>query len=311
MASTERSLGWATGVAGTDGASAYDTARMIAMERNTLGTGVLLTGSYLAMSLTSASSILSIADGAAIVNGYFYESNGAVTIAAAGLAVGTYYIIVVANTTGGSLTVSANGAGTTTITTATTRAALATLAQYNSIITSVTSAGVLLLGTVYRNSSNFDALAPNISSIAKSRTIPNTQMAQMVVGSISFSVSNSTYQTLTGVSGATANSTDGTMVASSGSSITVPAGTYIVTGKVLWDSNTTGTRALTIIGDDAIWFGVAYGANSASAIVAIGGWQEFTTTIYTSTSTSINLQAWQNSGATRTITAAYFRAIKQ
>ena len=99
MASTERSLGWATGVAGTDGAVAYDTTRMIAMERNTLGTGRLLTGSFLTMTLTVGNTILSIADGAAIINGYFYESNGAVTIAAAGLANATYTIAVIANTT--------------------------------------------------------------------------------------------------------------------------------------------------------------------------------------------------------------------
>ena len=90
MASTERSLGWATGVASTDGSSAYDTTRMISMEKNTLGNGILLTGSYLVMSTTS--SVLTFADGAAVINGYFYESNGSVTISSSGLGTTTFYI---------------------------------------------------------------------------------------------------------------------------------------------------------------------------------------------------------------------------
>ena len=58
MATTERSLGWATGVASTDGATTYDSARMSAFERAGLGTGVLLTGSYLAMSGATTTTVL-------------------------------------------------------------------------------------------------------------------------------------------------------------------------------------------------------------------------------------------------------------
>ena len=102
MATTERSLGWATGVASTDGATTYDSSRMSAFERAGLGTGVLLTGSYLAMS-GSGTTTLTIADGTAIVGGYFYESNGNVTISTSTLGSGTFSVVIIANTAAGKM----------------------------------------------------------------------------------------------------------------------------------------------------------------------------------------------------------------
>ena len=115
MASTERSLGWTTGVAGTDGASAYDQTRWIKMQSLLNGTNGILNYNQLMTASGISTGTLTIADGAAMVNGFFYETNGSVTFPISGITNGTYNILLVANTSGSAQTVTLSGAGTTTI----------------------------------------------------------------------------------------------------------------------------------------------------------------------------------------------------
>ena len=311
MASTERSLGWATGVAGTDGAVAYDTTRMTAMERNTLGTGRLLTGSFLTMTLTVGNTILSIADGAAIINGYFYESNGAVTIAAAGLANATYTIAVIANTTAGSLTVAANGAGTLTILTSTTRAALVTSAQLATITAAVTSVNILTLGTVVVAGAAFNTLFQAGYNTAISRFASNNQMAQMYLTDGSVSVANSTdvllFPPYTAFTNASDLSIECDVIA--GVITCRNAGNYIIQVRAQWDANTTGARVIRLYNaDDNIGWVRPTIANMATALVS--GSQDGTYLTSITAPASISIGAWQNSGTTRTISDIWFRIVR-
>ena len=244
MATTERSLGWATGVASTDGASTYDSARMSAFERAGLGTGVLLTGSYLAMS-GSGTTTLTIADGAAIVGGYFYESNGSVTISTSTLGSGTFSVVIIANTAAGSQTVTANGAATTTVTTATTRIALVTAGQLSTITTSITATNIVTLGTVTTSAGTISSIAPYYP-YAVQRQLLGSIYAAMGGGSATLTAANTDYQ----IGGYTSSvvPADGTIsLDTSGGTITfLASGYYIISVQIQFNALTTGVRKLAI-----------------------------------------------------------------
>jgi len=158
MASTERSLGWATSGTGDGPAGGYDSTRWRANAQKSDGTGITLFGSYMAMSGTTTST-LTIADGAIIINGYTYETNGSVTISTSGLT-GTYSVIVVANSTAGTVAVTQTGAGGTTIAASTVRAAIATAAQVTTITTAVGAANVITLGTIVTAAGVISSITP-------------------------------------------------------------------------------------------------------------------------------------------------------
>lgn len=308
MASTERSLGWATGVAGTDGASAYDTTRMTSMERNTLGSGILLTGSYLAMSNTATT--LTIADGAALVGGYYYESNGAVTITAAGLAAANYNIAIIANTSGAALTVSANGAGTTTIAPATTRIALVTSAQSTTITAAIGSINYQFLGVITVAASSFSNLQIARYMSAKVKGVPNTQLAYLGRIATSLSIPNNTVTPIVNYDVGT-DSADGNMFVNTVTGlIDIPNGAFMVYAHVQWDTNATGTRQIILNGDPTIT--AQYIANNAATQTAVSSGNQEGTVIAGDFSGAMSLQltAWQNSGAARTISNIWFRIVR-
>lgn len=244
MASTERSLGWATGVAATDGATTYDSTRMSAMERAGLGVGILLNGSYLSMSGTGLTT-LTIADGNAIVGGYFYESNGSVTMATATLGSITYTVVVIANTTGGSLTVAANGAGTTLVTTATTRAALVTAAQLATITAAVTATNLLVLGTVATTAGTITTITPYFP-FATARQLSDLNYATMTGGTVTLTAANTDY-TVASYTVATP-SYDGTIAVNGITGIVtlLASGYYLFSVQVQFSTGTTGVRKLSI-----------------------------------------------------------------
>lgn len=244
MATTERSIGWATGVASTDGSSTYNSDRMSAFERAGLGTGVLLTGSYLAMS-GLATTTLTIADGAAIVGGYFYESNGSVTIATSTLGSATYSIIIIANTAVGNQTVTANGAATTTVVPATTRIALVTAGQLTTITTSITATNFVTLGTVTTSAGTISTITPYYPyTTTRQLNVPN--YAIMAGGVATLLVANTDYQIGTFTSSTT--SVDGTIQvdAPSGTVTFYATGYYLVSVQVQFNAGTTGVRKLAI-----------------------------------------------------------------
>ena len=240
MATTERSLGWATGVASTDGATTYDSARMSAFERAGLGTGVLLTGSYLTMS-GATTTTLTIADGSAIVGGYFYESNGSVTISTSTLGSGTFSVVIIANTAAGSQTVTANGAATTTVLTATTRIALVTAGQLSTITTSITATNIVTLGTIVTSSGTITTITPYYP-YATSRQQRSPQYVY-ATGGTATSMSASTYTALTNYASGV-SSLDGTMTfnTTNGQITLYQSGLYHFDFSLTYDSNATGNR---------------------------------------------------------------------
>ena len=245
MATTERSLGWATGVAATDGATTYDSARMSAFERAGLGTGVLLTGSYLAMS-GATTTTLTIADGSAIVGGYFYESNGSVTISTSTLGSGTFSVVIIANTAAGSQTVTANGAATTTVTTATTRIAVVTAGQLSTITTSITATNIVTLGTITLSAGTISVITPYYP-YANGRQ-QRTQQFCTGNGGTASGMTASTFTTLSNYA-AGVSSADGSMTfnTTNGQITIYQSGVYQFYFTITFDSNTTGNRMASIL----------------------------------------------------------------
>jgi hypothetical protein len=297
MATTERSLGWATGVASTDGATTYDSARMSAFERAGLGTGVLLTGSYLAMS-GATTTTLTIADGTAIVGGYFYESNGSVTISTSTLGSGTFSVVIIANTAAGSQTVTANGAATTTVTTATTRIALVTAGQLSTITTSITATNIVTLGTIVTSSGTITTITPYYP-YATSRQQRSTQYVY-ATGGTATSMTASTYTALTNYASGV-SSTDGTMTFNTinGQITLYQSGLYHFDFSLTYDSNATGTR-------QALLQNLSFGfpALSAALFATQSTFRGTVTVPITVTLGSYNsyfLQAW-SSVASRSVT---------
>jgi len=93
----EQSIGMATGTGASFGdgnvGSGYASSRLTAMETKTLSDGVLQVGSEMAMSGTG-SATLAIADGAAVVGGYFYENTTSSSINISTLANATYNVVM-------------------------------------------------------------------------------------------------------------------------------------------------------------------------------------------------------------------------
>jgi len=263
MASTERSLGWATGVASTDGATTYNSDRMSAFERAGLGTGVLLTGSYLAMSGTGTTT-LTIADGAAIVGGYFYESNGSVTIATSTLGSVTYNVVIIANTAAGNQTVTANGAGTTTVVPAVTRIALVTAAQLTTITASITTTNFVTLGTITTSAGTISAITPYYP-YTSARQQKNTQYCTANGGTVSMPLASTVYD-IVGYS-SSANSSDGSMTVTTGTgafSLGI-SGVYQIDFEITFDTNTTGNRLASVSGLSGINFNLVSAALYATS----------------------------------------------
>ncbi len=309
MASTERSLGWATSGTGDGPAGGYDSTRWRANAQKSDGTGITLFGSYMAMSGTTTST-LTIADGAIIINGYTYETNGSVTISTSGLT-GTYSVIVVANSTAGTVAVTQTGTGGTTIAASTVRAAIATAAQVTTITTAVGAANVITLGTIVTAAGVISSITPAypystslqvpaqiyavLDKLVSTSTIPNTTATN---------ITGYANGTTSGEGIITANTTTGT--------ITIAlAGMYMVSGLVEWDANTTGSRVVNL--DETGFtnvFDIYYPSILATNISYAGGYQRISGLFVASAGATVKLAVQQNSGANRTVNDASFKIVR-
>ena len=262
MATTERSLGWATGVATTDGATTYASDRMSAFERSGLGVGVLLTGSYLAMS-GATTTTLTIADGSAIVGGYFYESNGAVTISTSTLGSGTFSVILIANTAAGTQTITANGAGTGTVLAATSRIALVTAGQLSTITASISTTNIVTLGAITTSAGTISSITPYYP-YAAARQQKYTQYCTASGGTVSMPLASTTYN-IVGYSSST-NSNDGSMTvntATGGFALGI-SGVYQIDFEITFDAGTTGNRLAYVNGFSDVNFNLVSAAAYAT-----------------------------------------------
>lgn len=313
MATSERSYAWATGVAGTDGATTYDSSRFTAMQtKQNSGNGVLSGGSNFALS-GSGTTILTIANGSGVIGGYFYETNGSVTISTTGLS-GTYQIIIVANTAAGTQTVSANGAGTTTIAASTTRAAIVTSAQKTTIIASVGASNVVQLGSIVIGSGTISSytLAPDFSytptypivQFAQLEGAPNTTVATSSATALQFNTATVNYPFMSGT-------------AASGVITITGAKLVLLELVVAWDNNATGNRAVYVTSGGSYTYDSQFETVTAASLATIGGYkiQRYTQTVFLDTTysyvaVSFTATAWQDSGTSRIANAWLFRATR-
>lgn len=308
MASTERSLGWATSGTGDGPAAGYDSARWRANAQKSDGTGVTLFGSYLGMSGLTTNT-LTVADGAAIINGYTYESNGSVTISTAGLT-GTYNVLLVSNNTAGTVTVTANGAGTTTVAASTIRIAVATSAQTTTITTAVGAANVITMGTITVSAGIIGTITPAYP-YSNSLQVPAQIYAYMDTTGIQNVVT--AFDTDIGGYSVTATSGEGviSLNATTGVFTVALAGVYMVDARAIWDSNTTGVRRIAVVGSGFTYGTMDYQYQSVLATnLAYGLTNVATGAVFLNAGATVKAQLYQTSGTTRTITNGSIKIVR-
>jgi hypothetical protein len=244
----EQSIGMETGT-GTpygDGnvGTGYASTRMVAMETKTLSDGVLQTGSLLTMT-GNGTNTLSIAAGAAIVGGYFYENTSSASIVITSLANATYNVAILVNSTTGTLTVSRSVSGTNVLA-KTVRLVVAT----DAMVTAWISAGYsyLIMGTVAVNSALITAsgITPNYAMYGTTTQLPYQAYATMGGGIATLTTANVQYD-LSSFTTPTSSS-DGLIVADNiNNTMTVKrAGLYLITAFCVFGSGTTGSRVVAI-----------------------------------------------------------------
>jgi hypothetical protein len=239
MAEQSIGMGTGTGAGFGDGnvGAGYASNRLTAMETKTLSNGVLQVGNLLTMSGTG-SATLAIADGAAVVGGYFYENTTSSSINISTLANATYNVVIIVNATAGSLTVSRSVAGTT-VGTYSVRLAVATNAQ-------LSGQTYVTLGTVTVSGASITAIAQSYAMYGTTTQLPYQAYASMSGGIATLTLANTSYD-LSSFSSPT-SSGEGLIVADNvANTMTVKrAGMYLITGSCAFSSGTTGNRLVTI-----------------------------------------------------------------
>jgi hypothetical protein len=237
----EQSIGMGTGTGASYGdgnvGSGYASSRLTAMETKTLSDGVLQVGSEMAMSGTG-SATLAIADGAAVVGGYFYENTTSSSINISTLANATYNVVIIVNATAGSLTVSRSVAGTT-VGTYSVRLAVATNAQ-------LSGQTYVTLGTVTVSGASITAISQSYAMYGTTTQLPYQSYATMSGGTATLTTANTTYD-ITGYSSSSTTADNIFSVNTTTGEITVRRiGLYLVSAYGVFGSGTTGNRLLGI-----------------------------------------------------------------
>ena len=236
----EQSIGMATGTGAAFGdgdvGSGYASTRMTAMETKTLSNGVLQVGNLLTM--TNAGATLTIADGAAVVGGYFYENTSSVNIVLSTLANATYNIAILVNNTAGALTVSRSVAGTT-IGTYSVRLVVATDAQ-------LSGQTYVQLGTVVVAGAVITGVTPSYAMYGTTTQLPFQSSARMTGGAATLTLAN-TFYTVAAYSGSAVSNDKIFSVNTTTGEITVRrTGLYNVMATGNFGTGTTGNRILGI-----------------------------------------------------------------
>ena len=289
----EQSMFWPTTGTGDGVSGGYNETRLKDIWKATIGNGVLKYQNDLAVT-GGGTSNLAIATGAAVVNGYLYENNTSATIATGTLSTGSYGLYIIANESASALTVSRSVAGTT-VGAKTTRLALngsAPAQPYIQIATVSISAGVV--GTITMTNDRW--------SIQRGIT-NNSNFASIVLGLLGDTLSVTT-STDTAVTGLYSTQSDYIEVDSSTGIFTFKqAGTYAVFVQVLWDTNTTNRRKITI---DSF---VAQ-LTAASFITAGEQSQQSFVIVQKAAGETIQVEVWQDSGSTRVVSYAYIHVAR-
>jgi len=235
----EQSIGMATGATSAFGdgnvGSGYASSRMTAMETKTLSDGVLQTGSLMAMT-GNGTNTLTIAAGAAIVGGYFYENTTSAAIVITTLANATYNVVVFVNDTAGALTVSRSVSGTT-VTTYAVRVAVCTAAQ-------LVGRTYLQLGTVVVSGAAITAagITPDYTMYGTTTQLPYQSYAWMSGGTATLTNVNTSYD-ITAYSSSSVSADSIFSVNTTTGIVTVRrAGLYAIAANITYGTASTGTR---------------------------------------------------------------------
>lgn len=237
----EQSIGMATGtgVAFGDGnvGAGYTTARMTDMETKTFNDGVLIVGGNFALSGVGTSN-LNIADGAAIVGGYFYENTSSTAISVlTGVANGTYNVVILVNELATPITVTRAASGTTVLA-KTVRLCIATNAQLVGQI-------YVKVGEVSVNATQVNGTSRDSTRYGTTTMMPYQSYATLTGGTATVTLANTNYD----LAFTTASvSTDLCYDVSTGAG-TVEVfrlGLYLVNAFVAFGTGTTGNRLLSV-----------------------------------------------------------------
>jgi hypothetical protein len=258
----EQSIGMTTG-SGDGVAGGYPASRMLTMETGMGGTGVLLYGGLLAVTGTGTAN-LAIADGAALVSGYYYENTSSATINVSTLN-GVYNLCVLVNNSASTLAVARSATGTST------PAYSVRVALYSG----TPAVPYLLLGTVTVAAAVVSAITPTYAMYADTRQLPYQPAIELVGGTATLTTANTQYD-ITGYSTST-TTTDAIIsgVTSTGIVTVRRAGWYRIDAYATYTNGTTGNRNLVI--------------NAAGAVAARAPFTAITATTYAALSTTKKL----------------------
>lgn len=240
----EQSIGMATGNGAPFGdgnvgaAGGYASTRMTAMETKTLNDGVLLVGNNLAMTGIGTNT-LTIADGAAVVGGYFYENTTSVGINISTLANKTYNVVLFVNATSGPLTVSKSVAGTD----------VGAYSVRLAVFDGTPAVPYVLLGTVQVLASVIATagIVPAYTMYGTTRQLPSQSYATMNGGTATLTTSLVAYD-VTGYTTSTVTTDNIFSVNTTTGEITIRrTGMYTFTLAGTYSTGTTGYRGCQLV----------------------------------------------------------------
>lgn len=268
----QQSLGMATGsgVAFGDGnvGAGYASSRLTAMETKTLSDGVVQVGNLFAMT-GSGTGTLTIADGSAVVGGFFYENTASENIVISTLANATYNVAILVNNTAGALTVSRSVVGTT-IGTYSVRLVVATNAQ-------LSGQTYVQLGTIVVSGALITTITPSYEMYGTTTQLPYQSYATMNGGTATLTVANVALD----VAGYSSSSVTGDNIFSvnttTGVIIVRRTGLYMFTFAGNFSTGTTGFRGMQLVvaGTNAI--------DSRAATLGVANHQMVTTGLFEAT----------------------------
>jgi hypothetical protein len=236
----EQSIGMATGTGAGFGdgdvGSGYSSARMTAMETKTLSDGVLQVGNDLVMTGTGTGT-LTIANGAAVVGGYFYENTSSASIVISTLANATYNVAILVNVAAGALNVSRSVAGTT-IDGYTVRLVVATGGQ-------LSGRTYLQLGTIVVAGANITSITPSYAMYGTTTQLPYQSYGRLIGLSATLTTASTLYEP--GAPSSTDITGDNILVHNGTGGFTVRRiGLYLVNAYGVFSTGTTGNRFMGI-----------------------------------------------------------------
>ena len=244
----EQSIGMSSG-SGDGTAGGYTADRMRDMELRTFGEGVLQNNDGTeAFELGGAgTNALTIAEGNAVVNGWFYQNTTPASISVAtGVPNATYSLVIVANNSALTPAVQKTAAGVATVPAYSVRLALVTAAQV-SVIQAAGQYVFYLASSVVVSGGNVSSFSMDISTIySTARNTPYQTGTAITGGTVTATTANTTYDVVNYSSGA-ATVDDILRVNLTTGVITVRReGWYNVTGMVVWGTGTTSWRRVTL-----------------------------------------------------------------